>query len=205
MALLGHRINLDSPIFPLLSELLGRTVIVRGSDQTHPNTLATHIASDPPQLYYAHNVLPTPYGYQSIGFNPFIGSTIYTDFIDVLTLREASSGLTALLGITKNKKLLVSTLAVPVWQELGTEAVGNIKNRVVSLAFVRGITYIYFSELGCFKYDFAHKILVEVTLLGLDKTKVLGIVGSNGYLLAFGAGNAVAWSSTLDLPTSSLV
>lgn len=198
MALLQHRINLDSPVFPLLSELLGRTVIVRGSDQTHPNTLATHIASDPPQLYYAHNVLPTPHGYQSIGFSPFIGSTIYTDFTNVVTLREASSGLTALLGVTKAGKLLISTLAVPAWQELGLGAVGNIRNREISIAFVRGVTYIYFSNLGCFKYDFVHKSLVPVTLLGLDKTKVLGIVESNGYLLVYGLGNAVAWSSTLD-------
>ncbi len=198
MSLLQHRINLDSPVFPLLSELLGRTIIVRGSDQTHPNTLATHIAADPPQLYYAHNVLPTPYGYQSIGYDEFIGKTLYTDFINVLTLREADSGLTALLGITKSGKLLISTLAAPDWVELGMGSVGNIRFRVVSLAFVRGITYIYFSELGCFKYDFEHKTILPVPLLGLDKTRILGIVGSNGYMLAFGKGNAVAWSSIIE-------
>lgn len=198
MALLQHRINLDSPVFPLLSELLGRTVIIRGSDQTHPNTLATHIASDPPQLYYAHNVVPTPYGYQSIGYDQFIPRTIYTDFIDIFTLREASTGNTALLGVTKLGKLLICTLTSNTWEELGIAAMGNIRDRVISLAFVRGVTYLYFSNLGCFTYDFVHKAMTKVTLTGLDPTKINGIVGSNGYMLAFGVGNSIAWSSVID-------
>lgn len=198
MALITHRINLDSATFPLLSELLGRTVIVRGSDQTHPQTFATQIASDPPQLYYAHNVLPTPYGYQSIGFSPFIPSTIYTDFVGVVTLRESATGLTALLGLTKVGKILISTLAVPAWTEIVLADAAIIRGLNLTVAFVHGITYVYFYKLGCYKYDFTLGQLVPVVLGGLDVTAVRGIVSSNGYLLAFGDANAVAWSSVLD-------
>ena len=198
MALIQHRINLDSPTFPLLSELLGRTIIVRGSDQTHPQTFATQIAADPPQLYYAHNVLPTPYGYQSIGYDSFIPSTIYTDFIDVITLREASTGLTALLGMTKSGKLLISTLAAPAWAEITTSDAAVTRGLTITLAFVHGITYVYFYKLGCYKYDFTLGQLVPVVLNGLNPATIRGIVGSNGYLLAFGDGNAGAWSSILD-------
>ena len=113
MAILQHRINLDSSTFPLLSELLGRTIIVRGSDQTHPHTLATTIAADPPQLYYAHNVVPTPFGYQSIGYQEFIARTTRTDFKDIITVYEGSSSKIALIGITELGTLLVSTLADP--------------------------------------------------------------------------------------------
>lgn len=198
MALIQHRINLDSPTFPLLSELLGRTIIVRGSDQTHPQTFATQIAADPPQLYYAHNVLPTPYGYQSVGFNSFIPSTIYTDFIDVITLREAATGLTALLGLTKSGKVLISTLAVPAWTEIVTSDAAVVRGLNITLAFVHGITYVYFYKLGCYKYDFTLGELVPVILGGLDPLTIRGIVSSNGYMLAFGDGNSVAWSSVLD-------
>lgn len=193
MAIIEHRVMLDSPIFPLLSELLGRTVIVRGSDQPHYNP-----AGDSPQLYYAHNVLPTPYGYQSIGYSQFIAPSTVGSFIGVVTLREASTESVALLGITATGKLLISTLAVPAWTELGLGGIGNIRNRTITLAYVQGTTYIYFSKLGCFKYDFVAKALVPVPLAGLDPTKLNGILGSNGYLLAYGVGNSIAWSSPLD-------
>lgn len=198
MPLLKHRINLDSAVFPLLSELLGRTVIVRGSDQTHPQTFATQIASDPPQLYYAHNVLPTPYGYQSIGYDTFIPSTIYTDFTSVVTLREAATGLTALLGTTKSGKVLISTLAIPAWTEITLSDSAVTTGLNITLAFVHGITYVYFYKLGCYKYDFTLGQLVRVTLGGLNPLTIRGIVSSNGYMLAFGDGNSVAWSSILD-------
>ena len=198
MALIQQRINLDSALFPLLSELLGRTIIVRGSDQTHPQTFATQIAADPPQLYYAHNVLPTPQGYQSIGYSPFIPATIYTDFISVVTLRESDTGLTALLGLTKLGKVLVSTLAVPAWTEITLSDSAVIRGLNITIAFVRGITYVYFYKLGCYRYDFTLGQLVPVTLGGLNPAAIIGIVESNGYMLAFGNGNAVAWSSILD-------
>lgn len=198
MALIQHRINLDSPLFPLLSELLGRTVIVRGSDQTHPNTLATHIASDPPQIYYAHNVLPTSSGYKSIGYTGFVPATIYTDFIAVLTLRDSSLGLSALLGITKLGKVFICTLAVPSWVEITLSDSAVIRDKNATLAFVRGVTYIYFYKLGCYRYDFTLGKLVRVTLGGLNEALLHGIVASNGYLLAFGDANAVAWSSTIE-------
>lgn len=198
MARVEHRINLDSPTFPLLSELLGRTVIVRGSDQTHPATLATHIASDPPQLYYAHNVVPTPYGYKSIGYDPFITGTIYTDFITQVTVREASTGRIALLGFTKLGKVFVSTLASPAWTEITLSPVSSIRELSITFAYVRGITYIYFYRLGCYKYDFTLNQLVAVTLSGLNAANTYGIVTSNGYMLAYGVGNAVAWSSPVD-------
>lgn len=198
MSLLKHRINLDSAVFPLLSELLGRTIIVRGSDQTHPQTFATQIAADPPQLYYAHNVLPTPYGYQSIGYDTFIPSTIYTDFVNVITLREAATGLTALLGTTKSGRVLISTLAVPAWTEISLSDGASITGLNITMAFIHGITYVYFYKLGCYQYDFTTGELVSVTLGGLDPLLIRGIVSANGYMLAFGDGNSVAWSSVLD-------
>jgi len=198
MPILQHRINLDSPTFPLLSELLGRTIIVRGSDQTHPQTLATQIASDPPQLYYAHNVLATPYGYQSISFSEFIPATIYTDFTDVYTAQESLTNKAALIGFTKTGKVMVSTLAAPAWKEITLSDSAVIRDKSVTVAFIHGITYFYFYRLGCYVYDFTTEKLVRTTLGGLDESTIYGVVGSNGYMLAFGVGNAVAWSSIVD-------
>lgn len=200
MGLIKHRINLDTAVFPLLSELLGRTVIVRGTDQTHPATFATEIASDPPQLYYAHNVLPTPYGYQSIGYTEFINpaTSDYADFSSQVTARESSTGRAAILGFTKSGKILVSTLASPGWVEIAPSDGKSIAGRSISFAFVRGITYIYFYKLGCYVYHFDTGTLERTTLGGLAESTIYGIVGAQGYLVVFGVGNAVAWSSVLD-------
>lgn len=198
MAILQHRINLDSPTFPLLSELLGRTIIVRGSDQTHPHTLATTIAADPPQLYYAHNVVPTPFGYQSIGYQEFIARTTRTDFKDIITVYEGSSSKIALIGITELGTLLVSTLANPAWREVTLSDGASTRGKNISFAFVRGITYLYVYKVGCYVYNFTTNTLIRTTLGGLNEANIYGVVGVNGYMLAYGVANSVGWSSPID-------
>ena len=59
------------------------------------------------------------------------------------------------------------------------------------------MTYIYFSNVGCYYYDFSLNTLVSVTLTGLVATDVLGLVGNRGYLLAYSE-SEIAWSSVLD-------
>lgn len=198
MALLQHRINLDSAVFPLLSELLGRTIVIRGSDQTYPHTFATQIAADPPQLYYAHNVLPTMQGYQSVGYITFIPASVGHNFVDVVTLRDGLTGSSALLGITSSGVALISTLAVPTWTVADVSGTPSISGKLVTIAYVRGVTYIYFKGVGCYSYNFTTKVLDAVTLTGLTAANIHGIVGSHGYLLAFGLSNSIAWSSTVD-------
>lgn len=191
MALITHKIDLTSPTFPLISELLTRTVMVQRGEPIQRGGL------DAPQVLYGHNIVPTPQGYQSIGYKRQVQPTSLSDFTHRHNLREASTGKAAMLGVTRTGRLFVADLAAPTWLELGTGGLGDLRNRVVTSAFCQGITYIYFAKLGAFTYDFVAKTLVPVTLSGLDPTKILGIVSSNGYLLAYGVGNSVAWSSII--------
>lgn len=186
MTLLTHNLDLTNATFPFLSELQGRTVIVG----------ATGDAPAAPQLYYAHNVLPTPYGYQSIGYLPFIPSAGATNFVSVHTLRTINGNRTVLMGVTADGRLFILRFGDTAWFEL--PSIPGIAGKKVSTAFVRGVTYIYFSTVGCYQFAFDFNNLTPVTLTGLNPTKVFGVTGLAGYLITYGTGNVVAWSSILN-------
>lgn len=198
MAKVRYRANLSAKSIPLLSELQGRTVIVKGQDQSYMPQMVLKEEADKdlgvPQVFYAHNVLPNTYGFQSVGYDTFLTNTGITDqFISTEALRDAS-GNNAALGITSSNTHYVLEYGSSNW--VGT-TIASSAGKQVSVAYVSGVTYIYFSGLGCYKYDFATHALVSVTLTGLDPTKVLFIAGKEGYLLAYSI-DAVAWSSTVD-------
>lgn len=71
MTQVPYRANLSSTVFPMTLAKAGRTVIIGGSDQNYDRRI------DPegsvrdigiPQLLYCENILPTPNGFQSIGY-----------------------------------------------------------------------------------------------------------------------------------------
>lgn len=196
--LISHRINLTSPSFPLLSELQGRTVIIRGSDQNSPQTIQTGVAPDPAQLYYAHNVLPTPQGYQSIGYLDFIPAVpAIFDFQYIFNITD-SSGALAVLAFTATGNIYRFRFGDSAWFQLAS--IPGYTNQTITTAYVKGTTYIYFYKLGCYKYNFTLGSLDPVTLTGLTATSIYGIAGLAGYLIAYGTANSVAWSSQL-VPT----
>ena len=67
------RANLAAVGFPFTVDSAGRTVIIRGQDQTHAPTIQSSKDLDKdtgiPQLLYGHNILPTGEGYKSVDFN----------------------------------------------------------------------------------------------------------------------------------------
>ena len=187
--LTAHTIDLLSPDFPLLSEYHGQTVLISGNNNL-PND------KERPQVYYAHNVLPTTEGYQSIGYEQLLPRTIYTDITTTVTVYESAFSRVANLIFSASGKLHVAYLDSTEWLEIAAPA--DIQGRLITKALVRGVTYIYFSGLGCYRYDFGSNSLVAVTLTALSTSSILGIVGNSGYLLAYGNDGSVAWSSTVD-------
>lgn len=73
MAQISIRANLSSVQIPLLTEEFGRSVIMRQQDLNYVPTVTSKADIDKdigiPQIYYAHNVMPTNYGYRSIAFS----------------------------------------------------------------------------------------------------------------------------------------
>lgn len=225
MAQIPFRANLQTMTFPLLSELSGRTIIVPGQDQTFvpgvsvPSTAAEGNSAVPadkgiPQIYYAHNVMPSTYGYQSVGYDTpyaginWLGITPKAVNFDVAQLIQGAQIISSKPASTAFKTYLslagAGTNYVFVLDQVSANwkivpnTIPTTSTTVVTVATVNGVSYIFFSGIGAYIYNNNTNTLIPRTLTGLDVTKVLGIVASNGYLIAYTA-SAIAWSSVVNV------
>jgi len=197
MADYTYRANLSAKDIPVDPLLFGRSVVIKDRDNNYAPNLASKADSDKdigiPQVLYISNCLPTDYGYYSIGLFGSLETCPGTPYI-AFPIRSATE--TALLVHTTEGHLYrlkkdSESSEVPQFVYVGTYA-GKI-----TYAHVAGITYIYVSGLGCYKYDFTTKTLVSVTLAGLTPSAILGVTATGGYLLAWSA-DAIAWSSLVN-------
>lgn len=199
MADITYRGNLKTAGFPLLSELFGRSVIVRNQDQNFVNGLAAKESIDSsigiPQIYYAHNVVPTDQGYKSVSIDTVVEPAYPTTagFTDVLTIRN-DAGDSALITSDAVGNVYVMETGTTVW--ITPVGAPIIPGRRISVAYVSGVSYIYFSNLGCYVYDFSTNTLTLTTLTGLTAADIIGVAGNSGYLLAYST-DAIAWSSVI--------
>lgn len=222
MAQFPFRLNLQSMVFPLLSELSGRTVINPGADQTFVPGVSISVENTQvpvdrgtPQVYYMHNVMPSTYGYQSIGYTTqyegidWQGSAPSPVSFEVARLiqggqldgesRPVSTSFKTYISNPRAGTAGVMTLdpATKRWK-VAAGAPNLAEDTRITVATVNGVSYIFFSKLGCYIYNNSTNTLIPRPLAGLDTSKVLGIISSNGYLLAYTA-DSVAWSSVTNV------
>lgn len=197
MGQVTYRGNLSSKTFPFISENFGRTIIVPQYDNTYVRNLQD--AQDPdkdvgiPQMYYCHNVMPHSAGVQSVGYVQLISDVSgVTDFSSIYTLRDSADN-KAFFGLKTNGDFYIcdGTGGPWVFKQSG------VAGKLVTIAYVAGITYIYVENTGCYKYDFSAGTFISVTLSGLVASTITGITYSAGYLIAW-TKTTVAWSSTID-------
>lgn len=201
------RMNLSAANYPFSSSFWGRSIIVPGLDQNFNRQVMS--AEDPdkdrgiPQIFYAHNVVPTGQGFQSIGYdtqvNPLAG---HTDFDRAIGIKDSSDnqflfsfGFTSIGGL--NVYVLDGSISSTAWKIIATFGPGVFtKKPLVTLAYIRGNQYIYFEKLGCFKYQNIGGVqsLQTVILAGLVTTNILGICQASGYMIAFDE-KTIYWSN----------
>lgn len=221
MAQLVFRVNLQGMFFPLLSELSGRTVIVGDQDHTYQLDLSVprdgQIPIDRalPQVYYAHNIMPSTYGYQSVGYDveysgvDWIGeepAQVYFKSAEMIqagridgTRPQSLNYATyfALAGVGA-KSCFVLDPARRMWRLVQGAPDTITSSTKVTYATVNGVTYIYFSKIGAYIYDSSTNTLIRRTLKGLQESTLLGLVSSSGYLISY-TETAIAWSSVVDV------
>lgn len=197
MGQVTYRGNLSSKTFPFISENFGRTIIVPQYDQTYVRNVLDPQDPDKdvgiPQMYYCHNVMPHSAGVQSVSYTQLIADVPgVTDFSSIQILRDSSDN-RAFLGLKTNGDFYIcnGTGGPWVFKQAG------VAGKLVTIAYVAGITYIYVENTGCYKYDFSTGAFVSVTLTGLVVANVTGITYSAGYLVAW-TKTTVSWSSTID-------
>jgi len=198
-----YRGNLKASQFPFLTELSGRSIIVKGPDQVNPIGAIQQSVTDTsnqgiPQIYYCHNVMPTDNGYIATSFTEVVAQTYPsgTNFDETVILRD-STGASATLAIDKSGNLYVMQFGAVVWSvPIGAPAAATIAGKQMTVAFVGGVTYIYFSNVACYVYTFATNTMAVQALTGLTAGDILGVCPVHGYMIAYSA-SAVFWSSTL--------
>lgn len=200
MAQQEYRAGLYSPNFPFTTDRFGRSVILGQIDQasvrsTSQNAQDASATTQVPQIYYCHNMMPSEYGVQSVSYSQHTAAfPSATTFRQVLQLRDGQDN-RAYLGITSTDQVYICQPDFSTWQLLAT--VTGAGSSLVTAAFVKGVTYIYFANYGCYKYDFGGNTLQNVSLNGLDTSQVIGIFAMTGYLLAWTV-DELAWSTPGD-------
>ena len=200
MAQLSYRANISAPAFPFISSQQGKSVIVRGNDQYYMPSAVPKADMDKdlgiPQLYYGHNFMPTGEGVCSVGFTQITSAVAGEEFIRRFLVRD-DSGNKTYLGFTASGKVFASLDPYYTWVQVSFSSTQvQIEGKTITVAHVNGTSYIYFSTVGCFKFNFSTKLLESVTLTGLSNIDVLGIVAASGYLIAWGK-DSVSWSSSI--------
>lgn len=197
MGQITYRANLSAKTFPFISDNWGRTVIQAGPDNTFNRQVSSAEDVDRdvgiPQIYYCHNVMPFAQGFQSVGYLETIPTSgLSTTFVSINILRDNLDN-KAYLGVDAAGNFYITNGSVWTFKFLVPGAAGKL----ITTAYVQGVTYIYVANIGCYKYDFGLGVFTAVTLTSLDPLQVIGIFGAVGYLLAFNIAT-IAWSSTID-------
>lgn len=206
MSQVAYRGNLSSAFFPFISKFMGRSVIVPGPDNNFNRQLQSSTDLDKdigiPQIYYCHNVLPNGQGLQSVGYDVRISGTPSAGQRQVFPIREDSTnGKGYLLVGTDGLRCVTDenagwgTLATTYWDGAAFQPLPSTSVQI-TIAHVAGITYIYFANYVCVRYNFPLGRFDLVTLTGLNPAVIIGLTESNGYLIAYST-NSVAWSSTI--------
>lgn len=216
MAQIPYRGNTQGMTFPLLSTNVGMTVISPGQDQVYYPQVTTDgsvpIDRGIPSAVYAHNVMPSTEGWKSVGYlslftppvsgGPFnFDRTFYVQGAELIDGKPSAIDARAYIALGKNSGtgiIYKAGISGTAWTPIANGQPVIPANCEITTAEVNGVTYIYFSYVGCYVYNPTTDTLLPRTLASLDPSVIKGIVSASGYLLAY-TGSAISWSSSVDV------
>lgn len=192
------RCNLGAAVFPMATELSGRTIIVPGQDENYDRYNAANTDRDKgvPQVYYMHNVLPVIPGFQSVGYTSQIAPAVpgSNEFDRVFNI-QVNGGNKYLFAPRADNTIQVFDNAAGGWVDATPVGFSYTSSTLITLATVQGTTYIFFAFMNAYIYDPETQKLVVAVLDGLTISEILGLVSANGYLIAYTADGTLAWSN----------
>lgn len=198
------RLNVTASNFPFLSEFSGRGIIVKQTDQNYIPSATTGADSEKdlgiPEVYYCHNTIGTLQGFQSVGYSTGVPPAPAGVSFDEVIFIQFNITVRFFVGITAQGILYRTSVGAVGWEAINSGAVsGYISGTTkVTTAHINGITYLYFSNLGCYQLVYTGVFnLAAVTLTGLNAVDILGITAAQNYLIAWAA-DAIYWSSLID-------
>jgi len=197
------RANTQASVFPLLSSFSGQSVLVPDRDQTYianvnPSDSSSPVERGIPQILYGHNIMPSTYGFQSIGYKE-----IYEGFSEGnagmkrVELVITTEGVRTYVSGSSGRNTIYALDEDGLWSEPDGAPNYNENSNPISVATVNGVSYICVARTGVYKYSLDGNSFIKVTLAGLADANILGVVASSGYLIVWSR-TGVSWSSTID-------
>lgn len=203
MAQIDTRVNTQTSLFPLLSQLQGSTLIDSRGDQTfipnvNPADQTGPVDRGNPQIFYCENVMPSTYGLQSINFETKVAGDSSNKFQKVKFITQSTDKARTYIALDYELAQTVKVLMPNnTWLAPGGAPTGLTQANQISVATVNGISYICVAYKGVFTYTQGTNVLTPVVLEGLDTTALTGIFAANGYLCAYST-TGVNWSASTD-------
>lgn len=193
------RANTQTSLWPLLSTLGAQTVISPDLDQTfvpnvNPSDQVAPVDRGIPQVYYMHNVMPSTYGFQSIGYKdhtqPNTAGRVFDDIKPIIT----ENGNRTYIAVDLSNTVVVLS---PTRQWIQPVGAVLAPGRNITVATVNGVSFITIFGLRTYTYNEINNTLTPANLLGVTEGNVRGSVAASGYLVLW-TENGIAWSSVND-------
>lgn len=172
-------------------------------DQTYIPGISADPAATPldkgvPELYYCHNVMPSTYGFQSIGYKTLYAGDSSNKIQDVKLFQATTEGLTTYVSWDYQLAQTIKFLQDDGTWERPNGATDNLSiHNYLSVATVNGVSFVCVSGRGTYTYTKASNTLNPQVLSGLSDGAVLGVLAANGYMIAWSS-TGVNWSATND-------
>lgn len=180
MAQVTIRANLSTVQIPLLTEEFGRSVIVRQQDLNYNPTLAAKSDIDKdvgiPQAYYAHNVMPTNYGYKSVAYSTQLAGIGLSTFGNVFSLLSALGEKAFISFNTDGSVYTCSNASGYVWTQMT-----GVKKLTITEGTNTGTGYVGLSRVKAGGANDTYTVnLTSATAFNVLKNAVLESTGTVG-------------------------
>lgn len=202
MPQITYRANTQSSLFPLLPSTSGQSVIVPERDQTfvpdlNPSSQNNPVDRGVPQILWGDNIMPSTYGYQSVGFTTRASGNGSLSLMDAVEIKRTGDGYTTYAAINAANGTVWMLNGSNVWQQAsGTPTGLNASINKLSTATINGQTYLCVARRAIYRVT-NRTTLTPVGTAGLNQGTVEGIIASMGYMIAWST-TGVSWSSSSD-------
>lgn len=190
--------NLSAANFPLVSDFMGRSVVIPQYDANFQRRKQfsgddSDLDIGIPQVYYCHNVMPMGQGFKSIAYKMVVRPVVGILNFERVFLAKDPEENKALIGITATGGVFIYASGATAWVDI-TAAAGGWTGGVFSVAYANGYTYLCLSKFNTFKVNVLAKTLTPVVFSGITMSGIVGICASNNYLICYDT-VTVYWSS----------
>jgi len=196
MAQQKYIFDMQDTVFPLLSTQQTRTIMGATVGRAPAATAKPGVA-------YMHNVMPTRYGMDSVGYIdkvPNIGGVAGNASPSDIRVVFGDTGDRYYVAFTARGDFYRMNDTHTGWQQItGNLTFNPFEKDSLTTAVVNGISYLFYRKTHMYKLitSTSTSTLPNVTPIGLSVSDVIGIVASSGYLIAY-TEDAIAWSSTIN-------